>query len=73
VLGYPEEEELQFINNENTLNYMKRMPKTKPLIKLDDRFPNASPLAIDLLKKMLRFSPTNRITVKEAIEHPYFD
>ena len=28
---------------------------------------------IDLLKKMLEFNPTNRITAKEALFHPVFD
>jgi len=27
--------------------------------------------AIDLLKKMLTFDPTKRITVEEALNHPY--
>ncbi len=34
-------------------------------------FPSASPLALDLLVRMLQFDPARRITVAEAICHPY--
>ncbi|KAG5250416.1 MAP kinase PsMAPK2 family protein [Salix suchowensis] len=34
-------------------------------------YPNADPLAIDLLQKMLVFDPSKRITVTGALEHPY--
>lgn len=34
-------------------------------------FPDANPLAIDLLEKMLQFNPAKRITVEEALAHPY--
>lgn len=31
----------------------------------------ANPLAIDLLNKLLEFDPAKRITVEEALAHPY--
>jgi mitogen-activated protein kinase 1/3 len=34
-------------------------------------YPDANPLAIDLLGKMLEFHPERRITVEEALAHPY--
>ena len=34
-------------------------------------FPTASADGIDLLDKMLQFDPQNRITIKEALMHPY--
>jgi mitogen-activated protein kinase 7 len=36
-------------------------------------FPDANPLAIDLLDKMLQIDPNKRITVEEALAHPYLD
>lgn len=36
-------------------------------------FPNASGLALDLLEKMLAFNPAKRITVEEALAHPYLE
>ena len=34
-------------------------------------FPNANPLALDLLERMLTFNPVRRITVEQALQHPY--
>lgn len=34
-------------------------------------FSFASPDALDLLKKLLMFDPAKRITVEEALKHPY--
>ena len=39
--------------------------------KLEALFPKASPLAIDLLSKLLVFNPNKRITIDEALAHPY--
>ena len=72
VLGYPEEEDLDFINNEHTLNYVRKLPKPKSPIKWEEKIPNANPHAIDLLLKMLRFSPDKRISIEDAINHPFF-
>ena len=33
----------------------------------------ATPEAIDLAKKMLKFDPNSRLTAKEALEHPFFE
>ena len=34
-------------------------------------FRDANPLALDLLRSMLIFNPDKRITVEEALDHPY--
>lgn len=34
-------------------------------------FPDASSKSIDLMEKMLQFDPRKRITVEEALRHPY--
>jgi hypothetical protein len=38
VLGFPGEEDLAFINNEHSLNYLRRLPKKAP-IKWEDKIP----------------------------------
>lgn len=35
-------------------------------------FPDASPQALDLLRRLLAFNPSKRITALEALRHPYF-
>lgn len=71
IVGYPSEEDLSFINNDHSLSYLRRLPRKSP-VKWQDKIPGANPLAIDLLQKMLSFSPERRISVEEAIKHPYF-
>jgi serine/threonine protein kinase len=40
---------------------------------LADVVPEADPLAIDLISKMLQFEPSRRISAKAALQHQYFD
>ena len=42
-----------------------------PTIHFQQLYPRASPLAIDLLEKLLNFDPAARITVEQALAHPY--
>ena len=49
----------------------KLMKKKKKLCKIDEKIKGASEEAVNLLKRMLAFEPEQRITVKEALEHPY--
>lgn len=34
-------------------------------------FPDHDPLVIDLMEQMLKFDPAKRITVEDALKHPY--
>ncbi|KAG8974968.1 hypothetical protein FRC05_006645 [Tulasnella sp. 425] len=52
--------------------YIRSLP-FKPKTKMSDHFPNADPLAIDLLEKMLTFDPSDRINVVQALAHPYLE
>jgi len=70
VLGSPYESELDFINDLRAKRFIESLPYTRG-IHFSQLFPQADPLAIDLLQKMLAFDPTRRITVLEALQHPY--
>ncbi len=71
VIGTPTEDDMRFISNTRALAYIKSLP-TKPKVPFQRLYPHATPFALDLLDKMLVFNPNKRITVDEALAHPYF-
>ncbi|XAR59803.1 Mitogen-activated protein kinase [Bertholletia excelsa] len=70
LLGTPTELDLGFVRNEDARRYICQLP-IRPRQQLSTMFPHIHPLAIDLVDKMLTFDPTKRITVEEALAHPY--
>ena len=72
VLGTPTLEEFYAINSRRSRDYLRGMPfrKRKPLAHM---FPNASAEALDFLAKTLTFDPKKRLTVEEALAHPYLE
>jgi len=70
VLGTPASEDIQFISNEKAYQYVRRL-RPKPKIPFSQIYPDANPLALDLLAKMLRFNPHKRCTVDQALAHPW--
>lgn len=71
VLGTPSDEDIEYISNKRALQYIKLLPHKDP-IPLRHIFPNASKYGIDLMEKMLQFNPKKRISVQDALDHPYF-
>ncbi len=71
-LGRPTAEDLKFITNENALAFIKNTEAAKGK-SFSDIYPNANPLAIDLMSKMLQFNPNKRISVQDALDHKYFE
>ena len=70
TIGTPSEDDLHFIPNETARNFIHSQPFA-PRVSLRMVYPSANPLAIDLIDKMLVFNPRKRISVSEALEHPY--
>ncbi|RLN73389.1 hypothetical protein BBJ28_00019775, partial [Nothophytophthora sp. Chile5] len=74
ALGAPNDQELYFLTNARARKFMnaefhKRGPTpTKPLAQL---FTEISPDALDLLEKMLVIDPNKRISIDDALAHPY--
>ncbi|KAG0709255.1 kinase-like protein [Suillus ampliporus] len=70
VLGTPEEEVINRIGSDKAQLYIRSLPvkKAVPLWKL---LPTADAQALDLLQKMLTFDPSTRISVPEALAHPW--
>ncbi|XP_074570481.1 mitogen-activated protein kinase 4-like [Curcuma longa] len=70
VLGVQGDADLHFIDSERARKYIKSLPQSLG-VPFASIYPNANPLAIDLLEKMLVFDPSKRIDVTEALQHPY--
>lgn len=71
VLGTPKESTLIKIGSVRAQNYVRSLPYTRKVSFLE-LFPNANPLALDLLEHMLTLDPNERISVEDALNHPYF-
>jgi len=70
-LGTPTDEEIQNIRNNKARDYITNLQK-RPRIPFVQTLPqDINPLAIDLLEKMLVFDTSSRITVNDALRHPY--
>jgi serine/threonine protein kinase len=70
-LGYPMEEDIERIPSHKSRAHLRKMPRY-PRYPLSARFPEADPLALDLLEKILRFNPEDRTSASEALQHAYF-
>ncbi|KAG8745736.1 MAP kinase Pmk1 [Ceratobasidium sp. 414] len=72
VLGTPTLDEFYAITTRRSRDYIRALPfrKRRPFAQL---FPNASALAVDFLTKTLTFDPKKRITVEDALCHPYLE
>lgn len=71
ILGKPTREEIDSMEStmaQECLNQISFIKKRS----FNLCFPSMDDQALDLLKKMLIFNPKNRLTVEEALKHPYF-
>ena len=72
VTGTPKMEDLNFIQKKDAKEFFLKLVKRTKLT-WSSLFPNANPIAFDLLEKMLTFNPKKRYTVDQCISHPYFE
>ncbi|KAJ6337177.1 hypothetical protein OIU76_006950 [Salix suchowensis] len=71
LLGTPSLDTISLVRNDKARRYLTSMRKKQP-IPLAQKFPNADPLALRLLERLLAFDPKDRPTAEEALADPYF-
>ncbi|XXG83974.1 hypothetical protein AAC387_Pa10g1603 [Persea americana] len=71
LLGTPSQESVARIRNEKARRYLSSMRRKSP-VPLSQKFPNADPLALRLLERLLAFDPKDRPSAEEALADPYF-
>ena len=70
LLGSPIEQDIESIPNPRAKEKVLRMSK-RPAKAFETVFKDSNPQALDLLKKMLEFNPDKRMSVEDALNHPY--
>lgn len=60
------------IKSRRAREYIRSLPFKKK-IPWKAMFPKTNDLALDLLERLLAFNPVKRITVEEALKHPYLE
>ena len=72
LFGTPPDDDISSIPNARSRRMMDRLPR-KTAKDLKVIFKGSNPKAVDLLRRMLEFSPEKRITVEDALAHPYLE
>ncbi len=72
VRGTPDDETKKQISNEYALKYIDSLP-VKEKVPLQELFPGGTPDCLDLLDKMLDLNPSRRMTVEDALTHPFLE
>ncbi|KAJ3135224.1 Mitogen-activated protein kinase [Physocladia obscura] len=72
ILGTPDDATLRRIGSERAQLYIRSLRRTLK-VPWAHLFPRASNVALDLLERLLTFDPASRITVEEALAHPYLE
>ncbi|RZC67490.1 hypothetical protein C5167_011178 [Papaver somniferum] len=71
LLGTPSLDTISRVRNDKARRYLSTMRKKQP-VSFAQKFPNADPIALKLLERLLAFDPKDRPTAAEALADPYF-
>jgi serine/threonine protein kinase len=71
-MGRPPMEDLDFVTSERAKAFISSLPQNRPAA-MSELFPahKNETQAFDLLRRMLDFHPTRRITIEDALLHPF--
>ena len=70
LIGTPTKEEIKAVENEKWRDFCRKAKKRSGK-DFKRMFPDANPLAVDLLEKLLVFDPKKRLSVGQALKHEY--
>lgn len=70
LVGKPTHEDVESLESQLAWNIINSITVLKKKT-FHATFPGASEDAIDLIKKLLTFNPKHRMTVEQALQHPY--
>lgn len=71
VLGTPTDDDMSFVTDAKATGYLKSFTPN-PRTDMQAKYPGTSTEGIDLLNRMLQLNPYFRISVDEALNHPFF-
>lgn len=71
LTGPPTSEDIQSMQSEFAETMISNLQYTQPRFTLSEKLPTADSNTIDFISKLLVFNPTKRISIFEAIEHPF--
>lgn len=72
ILGTPTEQDLSFLTDSQTLDYLSQLPIKRPQ-EFEELYPGSTSEELNMLKSMLRFNPSQRVSIEELISNSYFD
>lgn len=70
VTGKPTKEDIASVQSDLAATMLETIVATKTK-SFKSMFPKCDPLELDLLSRLLSFNPNKRITIEEALRHPY--
>ncbi|GMI47600.1 hypothetical protein TrCOL_g4659 [Triparma columacea] len=72
VIGSPRPSQVSHIKSRQAKKFLASVQGKTP-VDFETLYPSCNPVAVDLLKKLLKFEPSERLDAAAALAHPYFD